>query len=415
MDWANKGRPALDEMLGNDRAREALERWMNAWEEGRVTKACIMLAGPPGCGKTSLWMAACAARGWSVAEFNASDVRSGKKIEALAVTARSPRDVCGRRRCMVMEEADGMDAGGLAALLAIFPPSRVPIICTGNSLDDRRFAALKRAAHIVLMEAISPVLIFQLLKRACQREGVPFVPTKAKSIALSSGGDARAALNAMQADVLPALDRTPPIAEKAAAALFAREGTMEEREAQAAADPFMVAQYVRENYCRQGAPLFFAARAAAAIAEADVLSAAVQHYQDYSLEPIARFRATIVPSHITGRGKRLSFPSVLGQQSRWASSEKQWRDIMGPSGSRSMPYEERHVLCEKLRELIMDGKKSIPVILEVMEGYNLDPDRLAFLFGDAPRYRYDAKMKTALRKAWDARHWDFREVKKRKK
>ena len=88
---------------------------------------------------------------------------------------------------------------------------------------------------------------------------------------------------------------------------------------------------------------------------------------------------------------------------------------MGPSGSRSMPYEERHVLCEKLRELIMDGKKSIPVILEVMEGYNLDPDRLAFLFGDAPRYRYDAKMKTALRKAWDARHWDFREVKKRKK
>ena len=54
MNWVEKYRPkTLDEVVGNREAKEELRRWIEDYISGRDRRP-LLLAGPPGCGKTTL-------------------------------------------------------------------------------------------------------------------------------------------------------------------------------------------------------------------------------------------------------------------------------------------------------------------------------------------------------------------------
>jgi len=73
--WTEKYNPKnFDEVLGNAKAKDEIEDWINAWILGEHPKP-LLLVGPPGTGKTTLAHLAAQEFADSI-ELNASDKRS---------------------------------------------------------------------------------------------------------------------------------------------------------------------------------------------------------------------------------------------------------------------------------------------------------------------------------------------------
>ncbi|MEM2070728.1 MAG: AAA family ATPase, partial [Archaeoglobaceae archaeon] len=81
--WVEKYRPKnLKEVVTTRDIVERILQWANKWKNGEYVKP-LLLAGPPGVGKTSLALALANTMGWEFVELNASDQRSFEVIQKI--------------------------------------------------------------------------------------------------------------------------------------------------------------------------------------------------------------------------------------------------------------------------------------------------------------------------------------------
>ncbi|KAI9220475.1 hypothetical protein BC828DRAFT_398148 [Blastocladiella britannica] len=196
----------------------------------RPAKRILVLAGPPGLGKTTLAHVIAKAAGYDVTEINASDERTaravGMRIEnaMTGATIAPGGKVSTRPRLVIVDEIDGAadDAGGLVRMLvgmaevgrfikkgaaasssgdkAIGPPAlRRPIICICNDLYAPALRPLRAIARIVQVRR--PESHFSLVRRLsaiAKNEGIRVSTQALHWLAVAADGDLRSCIHALQ-------------------------------------------------------------------------------------------------------------------------------------------------------------------------------------------------------------------------
>ena len=199
--WIVKYRPrTLSDYIDQDEAKNKLIEWIKSFPNTEYRAA--LLHGPPGSGKTSL--VECLARdlGYEVVEMNASDFRRMQDIERIAIASADKAGITGKRRLILLDEVDGINAradlGGLEAVLRLIEITRVPVIMTANNPWSPNLRPLRDVSLAIEVKKLSDANVVKLLKKICSSENIECDEDALEKIAERSEGDLRSAINDLE-------------------------------------------------------------------------------------------------------------------------------------------------------------------------------------------------------------------------
>ncbi|MCK4328114.1 MAG: replication factor C large subunit [Candidatus Diapherotrites archaeon] len=197
MAWAEDFAPqTLKEVAGNPSAVEDIESW------AKRPKGALLLAGPPGSGKTAAAIALAADMDWELFELNASDLRSKKVLEKVAGLASVSATFSGKKRMILFDEIDGLfrvDYGGAGAVLNIIRNSACPIVLTANDEYAKNISSIRKESKVVKFKKVHYATIKHVLEKICKEKKVSCDAKALETIAKANHGDLKAAINDLQA------------------------------------------------------------------------------------------------------------------------------------------------------------------------------------------------------------------------
>ncbi|TDA25767.1 MAG: replication factor C large subunit [Archaeoglobi archaeon] len=210
--WTEKYRPKnLDEVVVSKEALSKVLEWAKKWQNG--TWRPLLLAGPPGIGKTSLAIALANTMKWEYVEMNASDQRNWQIInkivgegafnETISNEGEFLSSKSGRLKLIILDEVDNIhkkeDTGGESALIRIIKKRpRQPIILIAN--DPYQLSnELRKLCEFLELKRLTKTQILKVLQEICKREGIKCEKEVLDGIAENAEGDLRAAINDLQA------------------------------------------------------------------------------------------------------------------------------------------------------------------------------------------------------------------------
>lgn len=172
MIWSDKHRPTLiDKMVGNEQARATIIKWLADWKPH--TKP-ILLAGPPGIGKTTMAFLLAEQFGYDIIGLNASDARNKSKINEMLSPVLGNLAVTGKPTMIFIDEVDGIhgrnDYGGTSALVEILKKPNVPIILAANDISSDKLKPITKIVDIVLFKRVPPRLLRAYLEHVIKSE-----------------------------------------------------------------------------------------------------------------------------------------------------------------------------------------------------------------------------------------------------
>lgn len=203
MDWTEKYRPqTLEEIRGNNKARDSLRKWADTWDDHNKT---AILYGAPGIGKTSAAHALGSDLGWTIIELNASDQRTADVIEKVAGEAARSGTLTGGstgKKLVVLDEADNIhgnyDRGGSQAITKLVKEASQPMVLIANDFYEMS-NTLRRNCEDIEFQTVDARSIKPVLRDICNEEGIKYDDAAISDLAEKNSGDLRSAINDLQA------------------------------------------------------------------------------------------------------------------------------------------------------------------------------------------------------------------------
>ena len=213
--WAEDYRPkSLRDVVGNPTAVAELEKWALSWQKGVPDRRAVILAGPPGTGKTSAALALARDMGWAVVEMNASDRRNAEAVREVALRGAVTQTfsdsgdflttAAGGRKLVVLDEADNLfgrqDTGGIGAIVDTIRQARQPIVLIANDYYGlmRRSSSLRGLTRTIKFKPIHPSSAKTVLRTIAKAEGVDVPDEVIEYIGDHCDGDLRGAINDLE-------------------------------------------------------------------------------------------------------------------------------------------------------------------------------------------------------------------------
>ena len=211
-DWCEEYRPkTLGEIIGNNQGKEKLREWARAWDGGKPKKRGVIIAGPPGIGKTSTALALAGDMGWEIIELNASDKRNYEAINGIAGVGAVNQTFSidgtftpNKKKLILLDEADNLfgreDRGGVQAIVEILRISQQPIILVVNDSYSlvKRSSALRNLTLLVDFRRPSKRSIALMLSGICRSEGIDYTDNALTLLAENCSGDIRGAIRDLE-------------------------------------------------------------------------------------------------------------------------------------------------------------------------------------------------------------------------
>ncbi len=351
MDWTEKYRPqTLDAVMGNPTAVSSLRAWARSWEHGIPKVRVAVLRGPPGVGKTTSVEALAREMGWGIVEMNASDQRTGKAIEDVALrgsrfdTFRDDgsfiRSSDGGRKLIVLDEADNFygnnDRGAIPVVNALIKDTSQPVVLIVNDFYElsRKSSAVNDSTLQITFKKPRADTIAKALYRIADAESVEVEPAAMDVIAANVDGDMRMAVRNLEslalgqdtvtlkmAEGLSPKDNRADIYDLMRAVFLsgdpakARRLGMEVDE-----DPGTILMWIDENMPTKCTDIGDLIRGYEKLSRADIFMSRVYRRQYYHFWSYAKDMMTFgVCTSKRDRSKprtRINFPSYLGRMSR---------------------------------------------------------------------------------------------------
>lgn len=430
--WTEKYRPqSLADVLGNPQAVEQLRAWARSWKEGVPEKRAVLLHGPPGSGKTSAAHALAREFGWDVLELNASDVRSGPAIrrtagegavhETFSGTGEYFTAARGQRKLIILDEADNLyeragadsassdqeftDRGGRRAILETIARARQPVVLIANDryeLTRGASASFQRQVLDIPFRSLTLPTLQKLLAQVAASESLRAEATTLHDLATRAHGDARSALNDLQAVGQGRVDVPPSLMEGLGERL--RPGTLygalatlfkgaDGRAARLAIldldeDPDFVHAWVDENLPREYRDPEDLERAYQWLGRADVFLGRVMRRQSFGLRgpalDLLAYGVSSAKTHPYTTPPQYQFPVWIRRMSS-TKAERSLRQALGAKLGAALHTGSRAGRTELLQLLRALFARDADFAESVSLRFELEEDEIRYLAGpDAP-------------------------------
>ena len=206
--WYLKHAPqAIDEVAGNNDARELVKKWALDWNRGKKNKP-LLFWGPTGVGKTALANAVAREFNWTLITFSANTERGKKDLNRFFAPQASETDLYGTRKILVVDEVDAVfDHGQIPILSQLLQETRQPTIIIAEDAWNPKLTPIRSLCTLVQFKKINWIEINKVLLKTLARENIRAKTSEqqaritqiTENIARESGGDVRSALIDLQA------------------------------------------------------------------------------------------------------------------------------------------------------------------------------------------------------------------------
>ncbi len=184
---------SLDEVVGQEHILGPGKPLRSLIERGKLRAAVFF--GPPGVGKTTVANIVAKNFGWRVVKLNASEATPKEFVSAIRAAEQS-------RGLLFVDEIHRFDRRSQEVLLAALERGLLTFI--GSTVQNPAFALSKALLSRVLLfefRELKKEDILRILSRAARIAGAELPPESAELIAAASEGDARRAINYLEAAI----------------------------------------------------------------------------------------------------------------------------------------------------------------------------------------------------------------------
>jgi replication factor C large subunit len=190
----------IAQLVGNEEARLEVYKWLKYWKMGSKP---ILLTGPPGVGKSTSVNAVASELGYTVLEYNASDVRTRERLrEALSPTLENA-SLFGKEKLLIfLDEIDGIsgrsDYAGMDFVLDFIENATMPVAMAANLEETQKLKKIEQKSLVVRFIPVPVDILTIYLRAISSREDLDIPDDLFEKTARNSRGDVRQALNALQ-------------------------------------------------------------------------------------------------------------------------------------------------------------------------------------------------------------------------